>query len=386
MRRALESLPPNDFVTIGSFARDLRWWSANRSVGETRKLNLPPADASANGPTNLQPALVDIVARVANTQFPTEVLILSDADAKIDDDDALGKQLADAKVRVSLLATGADLTTDNSVARIVNLTGGQLVRGDATANWMPQITELLRAAMPDLIVRENATVIFDGAIALPSRWVESHNRVWAKADGQRIARIDEAVAAAHWQLGAGSVVAFGFVADSREIRASSVTFARPPRDPRFAISRDEGANLHIAIDAIDNGKFLNGLAVQLIMREESNASPANVPFVQTAPGRYELTAPAPHTSKLATIMLDSRVIDRFALAGRYDREFDAIGNDRDAMRELARRTGGRVVEPADTQPLKLVGAARRIALASEFAFVGVAMIALGLIHWRRSTA
>jgi len=80
------------------------------------------------------------------------------------------------------------------------------------------------------------------------------------------------------------------------------------------------------------------------------------------------------------------VIDRFALAGRYDREFDAIGNDRDAMRELAQRTGGRMIEPADTQPLNIHGAEHRIMLTSEFAFVGVALIVIGLIHWRRSTS
>jgi hypothetical protein len=74
------------------------------------------------------------------------------------------------------------------------------------------------------------------------------------------------------------------------------------------------------------------------------------------------------------------------LAGRYPREFDAIGNNRDAMRDLARRTGGRVIDPADMQPLDIKGPLRRIPLTSEFAFVGVAMIALALIHWRRASS
>jgi len=73
------------------------------------------------------------------------------------------------------------------------------------------------------------------------------------------------------------------------------------------------------------------------------------------------------------------------LAGRYPREFDAIGNDRAAMAELARRTGGRVIEPNDATPIHIQGAARNISLTSELASAGAALIALGFVHWRRST-
>ena len=48
-------------------------------------------------------------------------------------------------------------------------------------------------------------------------------------------------------------------------------------------------------------------------------------------------------------------MDRIAVAGRYAPEFDAIGNDRSAMNQLARRTGGAVIDPAQTSPSSFIG-------------------------------
>ena len=64
-------------------------------------------------------------------------------------------------------------------------------------------------------------------------------------------------------------------------------------------------------------------------------------------------------------------------------EFDAVGNDRDAMRELARRTGGRVIEPGDVTPIVLPHARRSWSLVEPFAALGAGMILIALVHWRR---
>ncbi len=97
-------LPPEDPVTIGSFAEDVRWWSRGRIARETLGLQLPPADVSAHGPTNLEPALLDIIAH-ADAAMPKQLLILSDADADIAEPARIATGLKEKKISLHLLDT-----------------------------------------------------------------------------------------------------------------------------------------------------------------------------------------------------------------------------------------------------------------------------------------
>ena len=78
------------------------------------------------------------------------------------------------------------------------------------------------------------------------------------------------------------------------------------------------------------------------------------------------------------------MIDRAAISGHYPPEFEAIGNDRFAMQRLAERSGGRLIEPSDTSRIEFPKHTRPVSLTSELAFAGCALIALGLVHWRRA--
>jgi hypothetical protein len=109
------------------------------------------------------------------------------------------------------------------------------------------------------------------------------------------------------------------------------------------------------------------------------------PIPQSEPGSYLLEFPAPRTASFATVRVVRRVIDRAALAGRHAPEFDAVGNDRRAMEELARRTGGAVIEPGQTNPLDFHWTPRLIPMASPLAAGGALLVALGLIWWRVSS-
>src|SRR5207245_6686282 len=57
----LPYLPPEDPVSIGSFAESLRWWSAGKSAKETAKIPLP--EILPTGPTNLVPALLPLISQ-----------------------------------------------------------------------------------------------------------------------------------------------------------------------------------------------------------------------------------------------------------------------------------------------------------------------------------
>src|SRR5207245_1693715 len=116
-----------------------------------------------------------------------------------------------------------------------------------------------------------------------------------------------------------------------------------------------GATLSVAVDAMDRGAYLNGQALVLeLFDPTASTRPAPIVIPQVAPGRYAVSVEAPRTTIIADVQ-DARggIVSRFAVAARYAAEFNAIGNDRRNLTELADRTGGAVVEPGVTTPLRL---------------------------------
>ncbi|MGE5612583.1 MAG: hypothetical protein ACM359_25265, partial [Bacillota bacterium] len=162
--------------------------------------------------------------------------------------------------------------------------------------------------------------------------------------------------------------------------------AQPPKDPRFKVVWETGPNVRVTIDAVDGVKYLNGLALQLELSPSPPAATSSeqFPIPQTAPGRYQLAIPAPRQPVLATVRHAGRVLDRIAIAGRYAPEFNAIGNNRVAMQELANRTGGAVIPPSQTRPIDFHWPRCEIPLTSYLAVMGFLFLAAGLLHWRLS--
>jgi hypothetical protein len=190
-------------------------------------------------------------------------------------------------------------------------------------------------------------------------------------------------------------VAIAFEPTANEIDGIVKRFESPPLDPRFEVSwQITGSNQEVRIDARDaaGSSYLNGLTLSLALRDSASneAAEETRPIPQVAPGRYALTFPAPRAPRVATVLLDPgekpTVIARGAVAGRYASEFDAIGNDRAAMKELARRSGGRIIEPNESGPLALrsLAPAEARPLSSALATAGAVCVAGGLLIWRRS--
>jgi hypothetical protein len=168
-----------------------------------------------------------------------------------------------------------------------------------------------------------------------------------------------------------------FQPNASEIGAVAQLIARPPRDPRFGIEWKTGSTLRIVVDARDLSGYLNDQPLAL----ELASNPAT-PIPQTGPGRYELDLPAPRSTTIASILIGKRVVDRCALAGRYAKEFDAIGNDLDAFRALANRSGGAAIEPTQHTPIDFRDTHQPRSLAALFAILGSLFIAAALMWWR----
>jgi hypothetical protein len=76
------------------------------------------------------------------------------------------------------------------------------------------------------------------------------------------------------------------------------------------------------------------------------------------------------------------VLSQTAVAGRHPPEFEAIGNDHAAMHELARRTGGEVIDVRQTKPIAFHWPRRDVPLLPWLTAGGAAAFALALVFWR----
>jgi hypothetical protein len=161
------------------------------------------------------------------------------------------------------------------------------------------------------------------------------------------------------------------------------SIARPPRDPRFSVAWQQGAMLRIVVDAVDDGRAMNGLQFVLDIVDESTGTRQSHAIAQTGPGRYENELPSPRSPVIASVRHGGAVIDQRAIAGRYPREFDAIGNNREMMRHLAEVSGGSVIEPDHVGPIELGWPRREVALLPWLALAGAGFLAVGMIVWRR---
>lgn len=400
----LPALPPADALSIGSFNRDLTWWSTGRSVAQTRDVSndLPPRAISPSGPTNLQPVLERLATSATNVTSATDAtsatnstsasaLLISDGQATVTDVDALSRRLVSVGLRLHVLHIGSD-TAPDALSILARQTGGALIRSTDAAQWTTSARELARQATPSQVQTTAMTLRWTSP-ALPdlvSRDVTPWSRTWLRdgatplATAQTDGRAQTPVA--RWRYGAGSVTAVAFSPTPVELMQLTRAFAGAPRDPRLRVSFTAADTLRVLVDASDTTGYLNGLRLSITLRPIGRASTDDVrsfPLPQTAPGRYELTLPAPRTRGVLSVDLNDASVDRFIVPARYAPEFNAIGLNHPALRALATRTGGQVIDPTQTSPIDFPWPSRATPLAPWLAILSALCACAACVVWRR---
>jgi hypothetical protein len=191
--------------------------------------------------------------------------------------------------------------------------------------------------------------------------------------------------AARQSMGAGEVLATAFAPSADELEAIATRLARPPRDPRFTITWTAQSTLVVRADVAprsESSADRNGLALTLTIRPESGGEGQSLAIPQTAPGRYEVTVDAPRVPSFAAVTLAGQALDQTPLPGRYAAEFDAVGNDYDAMKRLAERTRGGVVTSAHASQLTLPTPQAELSLTPHLALASAGLLAMALARWR----
>ena len=211
------------------------------------------------------------------------------------------------------------------------------------------------------------------------------NRTWLKREARILAENDSPAhepLIARWRLGAGQVIAAAFPTAQADRLAKLV--AAPPHDPRFKIVWKTGSKAGVSIEATDNGQPMNGQSLALEIASISGRVLSKQPVVQTAPGYYETTIKPSAEPVFAAVRHEARLLDRIALPARYASEFDAIGIDADPLKQLAARSGGAVIPPAEVSAIKFDFPIEPVLLVVWFAASGGLFIAAGLTRWRLS--
>ena len=346
-----------------------------------------PNNVYPHGPTNLEPALLEVAAGADGT-VPRQLLLISDGDVQIDKPVALIETLRQKRIHLHVLAigSGSGLPT---LRQIAAATDGAVVGRIDSRQWASGAQELLGSAMPSNFERSSTTIQFENElVSLVPRTISAWNRVWLKNGALELAGANangmRVPLAAKWNVGEGRVAAAAFDASNEEIEALARLVTQPPRDPRFSATWQIGATLRVTVDAMDGKTYLNNQKISLRLLSTSSGEKSEQIVRQVEPGRYVLDLPAPRFSIFAEIVANGRVIDRVAIAGRYAPEFDEIGNDHAAMRAIADRTGGEVITPAMKRPIDFKWPRQSVALSSWFAALGSLLAALGLIVARAS--
>jgi len=385
--KLIPRLPPDDLLSVGSFAKDLNWWSQGKTVRQTLAIPLPPAGVFPHGPTNLQQALSALAQEPAG-DVPRPLLLLTDADVQIDDLDALADQLKAHHVQLHLLAigNGSGLAT---LLKIVRVTGGTSVSQFDPRKWVAGAQELLQSATPKLLENQPISVQFSGDFAAMGRkTVSPWNRTWLKSNATPVATgtgTSEAPSlGAMWHLGQGEVAALAFGADESVLQPVISKLARPPADPNFKVTWTNGPRLLLKIEAFDSHQYINNAHLEFEETSSLEGGPTAAPIAipQTAPGQYELSVEAPRQPLIATVRNNAEVLSRIAVAGRYPPEFDAIGNNHQNMTRLAERTGGQVILPSQRSPIDFRWRRKTVSIDSILAALGAVLIGLALVRWR----
>lgn len=383
---AMNALPRQDIVTLGSFAESVRWWIDPTPVAEVLHQSLPPRDLHPHGPTNLQAALQHVVASV-DTSMPTELLLLTDGQASLDDADAWSNAFTERRIRLHLLALGEGEATD-ALRQIAHATAGDVLSADAPGRWVELAVALAQQAMADHLMRDPIDVRVRADLPFAADRAAIWNRTWLRQPAELLAEAThgdgQVPMIARWQFGAGRVMAAAYPMQANRAAALAELIEAQPADPRFTVSWDTADRLRVEVDAVDAQGYLNDLQLNLKLADAD--APANVriiPLQQIAPGRYAADQPSPRQPAIASVRLGSQILSRRALAGRYAPEFERIGIDRTPLADLAGRTGGRLIEPEDQRPINLPQVDRWRDLTTACALAGAGLLAAGLIIWRR---
>jgi hypothetical protein len=373
----LPALPPESEVEIGGFAAGMTWWSRGGTAEAASRQHYPPPGATSGGPTNLAAVLRSLAGEGQAGDLPTQVIAITDAEVPLNDAAGLAEALRGAGIILNVVNVGGG-AEGAALAELVEATGGRFVSAADPIDWGEAARRVAQAAIGEPVTTGRASVRFTGPLeAVGGLTLEQWNLTWPKQETTMLAVADAVPgtlppAAATWQVGLGRVVALGFETPTEAAVAIADAFESAADGSGALVEWHDGTDLVIRIHAPD------GTSAVAVRR-----GGADVPAQRVAAQTWEVRIAPPREPEVTSVVVDGRVTERRATAGRYSVEFDL---ERLSLEDLRAR-----FDPAGHDVISLSGlpdwhppARNRVAdLTTAAALAAFAAGATGLLLWRR---
>lgn len=361
---AVEAMPWEDIVGAVAFDRYHHWLVRPGPVSEVRgQLFETLRGLSPSGGTDVFPALEQAVKALVPIEARVRhVVVISDGKTVRDEQSFtwLREELARSRIGVTAIAIGAD--ADMGILReLSDLGQGRFyVLADMTELRPVLVQETERVSRPRFVERETEVLPGPAARTFPLSGVlpplHGYTLTFPKPTAD-VAFLSPAAdpLLALWRLGLGQVAVLNadlsgiwtrdWLASPQlgELWGTLLGLLWGERQLVRVEWETRGSNLRLGVEATQGGRWANGLQFAGELVGSGGSWP--VTFSQAAPGRYEapLPAPGPGAYTLTVSEPSGRYGGTFAVTLPYPAELAAFGPDLDALRQIARVSGGELI-------------------------------------------
>ena len=361
-------LTPADALAVITFSdKPTRIYDSGSRPPDFTRLRDALLAVKPSGPTHVAAALQMATAAAADENQPALVMLVSDLITQPFDVAAMARRVEKSNHRLAVVAVTSPGSDERyPLEDLAAALKARLVRRDHLKSLADVFAEFLTGARGDAVRRGRFAPVpvgepfglkADGLGPLTS-YILSAEQPRAEA----LVRIgtDPVVARRRVGLGRSVTVAIPAGADDNpkwwqsrfagRLVTESVRWSlRPAADSRFtgSLSRDAG-RLRLQVDARDDKGPMNLLElVAVTARPGAADDPHQTPLRQVAPGRYEAPLPALPQGTVQVRDGGGAVRWHMVFGRQCPPEVAAIGADWAKLRQLAERTGARIVSAAE---------------------------------------
>lgn len=370
-----------DSLAVVSYSNSARVvYDSRGAAPDFRALDDALRAVAPEGPTKALPAIELAALLRPSKDRQGLILLVSDLLTEPFDtaDTAIVKQvqaveqaLKDGKWKLSIVAAKAPQDTPEvhtALSELARLAGAQVVRKEGLAGLADVFRQFLQQARGDAIVKGKFDVTFAPdvlGLARPALGpIDQYLMCAAQESAAVLATVGSDPVLAIRQVGlgrsAGLAIPLEGAANSPAVaspqfqdllRAMLAWSARPADDPRFDLqTRVQADRILVRVEADDAGTPINNLELRARLRQGDSPQVQQATLVQTGPGVYEASLPAPTLAGWLAVDRQQQVVCQQAVEAGTQ-EFAAIGANWDNLRKLAQITGGKIVRASELEDL-----------------------------------
>lgn len=370
---SIELLNPGDQVGIMAFDWEKMWSVPIMPARERQAIADELSRLRESGGTNLFPALEDVFTHLREIEASRKhVIVLSDGRTEDADFQSLVQAMIKADISVSTVAIGSD-SDQELMEAIAEWGGGRSYFTDDPGNIPNIFTGETKIVTKELIAERDmrptavsAHDILNGIDAAALPMVAGQVLTFPKPSATIVLETEKGPLLAAWRLGLGRSLAFTSDLSGRwgnawvnwqqygQFTAQLLKWVqRKESEQQYQVSIDrQGDEGTLTLDVTDRQfQFINHLALKANLLLPSQQT-VTLPLEQIAPGQYRAPFPAEEIGEYYFTLFndDAAAAEQpevFGYGIPYTDEFTRAGVNTALLEDIARLTGGQVLQPDD---------------------------------------